>query len=172
VADPAGLLETDRLLLRELVPDDLDALHEVLGDPETMRFYDHPFSQKETAAWIERNRQRYAELGFGLWGMVLKADGRLVGDCGLTAQNVDDIDEVEMGWHVHRSLWRRGLATEAALACRDRAFGPLGLERLIAIILPDNVPSQGVARKVGMEVEKEAAHGSRRLRHLIFATAR
>jgi RimJ/RimL family protein N-acetyltransferase len=163
-------METDRLVLRELVPRDAEALHQVLGDPETMRFYPHPFSHQETEAWIERNRKRYAEHGFGLWAMGLRENGDLIGDCGLTIQLVDGVDELEVGYHVNRAHWRRGLATEAAGACRDYAFGVLGVDRLIAIILPENVPSQGVARRLGMEVEKESEHAGRR--HLIFSMAR
>jgi RimJ/RimL family protein N-acetyltransferase len=164
------ILQTDRLNLRELVPKDLDALHQILGDPETMRFYPHPFSHEETAAWIERNRDRYDEYGFGLWAMELVETGALVGDCGLTMQRVDGALDVEVGYHVNRAFWRRGLATEAAIACRDHAFGVLGLDRLIAIVLPENLPSQAVARKLGMEVEKEADHAG--LRHLIFSMRR
>jgi RimJ/RimL family protein N-acetyltransferase len=161
------ILRTERLVLRELVPEDVDSMHEVLGDPETMRFYPHPFSRDETAAWIERNRERYAEYGFGLWGLELLETGALVGDCGLTMQRVDGALDVEVGYHLNRSYWHQGLATEAATACRDRAFGVLGLDRLIAIILPQNLPSQGVARRIGMEIEKEADHAG--WRHLIFS---
>ena len=74
---------------------------------------------------------------------------------------------MEVGYHVNRAYWRQGLATEAAAACRDHAFGVLGLDRLIAIVLPEKLPSQAVARKIGMEVEKEADHAGRR--HLIFS---
>jgi [ribosomal protein S5]-alanine N-acetyltransferase len=157
-------------VLRELVPGDVDALHDVLGDPHTMRFYPHPFTRDETSRWIERNRERYQRDGFGLWGLILRDSGELIGNCGLTIQRVDGVDEVEVGYHVNRRYWRRGLATEAALACRDHAFGPLGLERLIAIILPENEPSQGIARNLGLAVEKESDHAG--LRHLIFAMAR
>ena len=146
---------------------DVDALHDVLGDSETMRFYPHPFTREETAAWIERNVDRYARFGFGLWAVVLAESGELVGDCGLTPQRVDGVDEVEIGWHLNRRHWHRGYATEAAVACRDHAFGPLGLDRIISIILPENTPSQAVARRIGMEVEKEAEHAG--MPHLIFA---
>src|SRR5216117_2287719 len=102
-----------------------------------MRFYDHPFGSDETSAWIERNRERYDEYGFGLWGLELAETGALVGDCGLTLQRVDNAIDVEVGYHVNRAYWRQGLATEAAAACRDHAFGVLGLDRLIAIVLPE-----------------------------------
>src|SRR5579872_3980760 len=97
----AGLiLETGRLLLREFQPSDGVALTAVLGDRETMRFYPAPFDQNGVAAWIERNRRRYQSDGFGLWAMVLKSSGEVVGDCGLVKQTVDGLDETEIGYHV------------------------------------------------------------------------
>src|SRR6266540_830340 len=168
MSDP--VLETPRLILRELEPDDLQPLHQILGDPETMRFYPHPFSRRETAAWIERNQERYAAHGFGLWALHLKETGALVGDCGLTYQDVDGVSELEVGYHVRRSLWRQGLATEAALACRDHAFGPVGASKLIALVRVENIPSAGVARNLGMTVEGETMRAG--FRHHVFATHR
>ena len=83
------ILETERLLLREFVPDDVDALAAVLSDPETMRYYPAALDRAGVAAWIERNRRRYADAGHGLWAMVLKASGEVIGDCGLARQAVD-----------------------------------------------------------------------------------
>jgi RimJ/RimL family protein N-acetyltransferase len=77
-----------------------------------------------------------------------------LGDLRLTIQLVEGIAEVEIAWHVARTRWREGIATEAATAVRDHAFGDLGLRRLIALVRPDNDASQGVARKLGMEVER------------------
>jgi ribosomal-protein-alanine N-acetyltransferase len=164
------VLQTERLTLRELVEEDVDALHEVLGDPETMQFYPHPFSRDETAEWIARNRLRYAQDGFGLWGMVLKEAGELIGDCGLTWQEFAGVRELEVGYHVNRRLWRRGYATEAATACRDHALGALAARRLTAIVRDTNLPSQGVARRLGMELEREADR--RGMRHYLFAIER
>lgn len=156
-ANQTIVLETPRLILRELAPDDVDALHEVLGDAEIMTFYPHPFSREEVAGWIERAMRGYAERGFALWGVVERASGRLVGDTGPTVQAVDGEDLVEVGWHVHRVWQRRGFATEAGRACRDHALDALGLDRVI-LIRPDNVPSAGVARNLGMRVWKQAMH--------------
>jgi RimJ/RimL family protein N-acetyltransferase len=83
------IVETSRLLLREFRRDDADALALVISDPEIMRFYPAPFDRAGVEQWIERNLRRYAEHGHGLWGMVLKSSGDLIGDCGLTLQNVD-----------------------------------------------------------------------------------
>ena len=106
-------LETEWLVLRELTLDDVDALHEVLGDPWTMRFYDHPFSRDEVVAWVERWQASYRANRFGLWALELKGSGRLVGDTGLTFQEVEPGETmVEVGWHVHKDHQRQGLATE------------------------------------------------------------
>jgi hypothetical protein len=82
------ILETPRLILRELVPDDVDALARILSDRETMRFYPTSFDRPAVKDWIARNRTRYAKDGHGLWAMTLKSTGELIGDCGLTVQDV------------------------------------------------------------------------------------
>lgn len=82
------------------------------------------------------------------------------GDCGLTPQTVEGVTDIEVGWHTKREYWNQGLATEAAIACRNHAFADLGLQRLISIIHPDNTASRRVAEKMGMEVEKSVPHGS------------
>ena len=163
-------LETQRLLLRDLTPDDLEALHEVLGDPETMRFYPEPKTREGTLAWIEWCRRSYEQHGFGLWALILKETGAFVGDCGLTVQDVDGEALVEVGYHVKRSHWRQGLATEAALACRDLAFDVVGVDRLIALVRMENEPSAGVARKIGMSVWKETDRVG--LRHAVYSLTR
>lgn len=104
------------------------------------------------ADWIRWNIDNYARHGFGLW--VLEThDGEFVGDCGLTMQDVEGVDLVEGGWHVRADRRRRGYAAEAAAAVRDRARD-LGVEHLVAIIRPHNVASQGVARRIGMSLER------------------
>lgn len=151
-------METGRLLLRGLQLDDLDDLAAILGDPAGMRHYPHPFTRAETRDWILRNRTRYREHGHGLWAVILKETGEFVGDCGLTIQRVEEVDELEVGYHIKRSCWRRGLATEAALACRDFAFDRLNRNRLVCITSPGNIASQGVAEKLGMSFEKDVIY--------------
>lgn len=164
------ILETERLLLREMAPDDLAELSEILGDPETMRFYPRPFSRDEAAGWIEWCRRSYRDHGFGLWALILKDSGEFVGDCGLTVQDVDGEKLVEVGYHVKKSHWRQGLATEAALACRDHAFDVVGVDRLIALVRVENEPSAGVARKLGMTVWKHTQRAG--FDHLVFSIDR
>ena len=152
----AAVLETRRLILRELTPEDRDDLHLVLGDPIAMQYYPRPFDLQMTLQWIEWNLRNYAELGFGLWAVILKSDRRLIGDCGLTIQQVDGVGELEIGYHISRDHWNRGLATEAAHACRHHAFSTLCRNRVISWMHPDNVPSRRVAEKVGMTFEKHS----------------
>ena len=164
------ILETTRVSLREFRRDDADALARVISDPETMRFYPAPYDRKGVEDWIARNLQRYAKDGHGLWAMTLKGSGELIGDCGLTVQNVDGADEVEIGYHVRCDQWGQGLATEAARACRDYGFANLPIERIISIIRPENLPSRRVAEKNGMTVWKEVMWKS--LPHLVYAIGR
>jgi RimJ/RimL family protein N-acetyltransferase len=135
--------------------DDLDAMAALLGDPQVMRYYPHPKSREEALAWIAWNRRLYREHGFGLWLLTLRATGEFVGDCGLTPQHVDGVTELEVGYHVRAALQGRGLATEAAAACRDYARDLLGVGRLIAIIHLGNRPSQRVAEKLGLVLERQ-----------------
>jgi RimJ/RimL family protein N-acetyltransferase len=164
------ILETQRLLLREFLPDDIDALAAVLSDSETMRYYPAVLDRAGVAAWIERNRRRYADAGHGLWAMVLKSSGEVVGDCGLTRQTVDGAGEIEIGYHVRRDLWGRGYAPEAALACQGYGFGRLGTDRLISLIRPENLPSRRVAEKTGLSLWKEVMW--RNLPHCVYVIRR
>lgn len=167
---PEALLETERLWLRPLTLQDHAALKAVLGDPDTMSFYPAPFDDDKVTWWIERNLAHYEELGHGLWGIVLKEDGSLIGDCGPWPQSLPIGKEVELGWHVHKAHQRKGYATEAALASRDWAFANLEVKRLISLILPDNIPSRGVAEKIGMTVAQELDYKG--FLHYVYAIGR
>jgi [ribosomal protein S5]-alanine N-acetyltransferase len=148
------ILETARLHLREFTPDDADALEAVLGDPIAMQYYPAAFDRKGVEAWIEKNMARYKRDGHGLWAMLLRDTGELIGDCGCTLQEVEGRNEVEVGYHVRRDLWHNGYATEAARACMEYAFTSLGAERVISIIRPENMQSRRVAEKNGLVCEK------------------
>jgi len=160
-------LQTPRLSLREFEPEDLDALATILSDPETMRYYPAPLDSAGVADWIQRNRTRYAKDGHGLWAMTLNSSGELMGDCGLLRQNVDGVDEIEIGYPVRRDLWGQGFAPEAARACRDHGFATLGVDRLISLIRPENLASRRVAEKTGMTIWKEVIWAN--LLHCVYA---
>jgi RimJ/RimL family protein N-acetyltransferase len=149
---------TDRLRFRRMEPTDLDDMAAVLCAPDP---YPHDRAGKtrdDVVRWIEWQERNYADHDFGLW-VVETHDGTFVGDCGLTVQDVEGTAHVEVGYHVAPALRRRGYATEAARAVRDCAAAH-GVEHLVALVRPENTPSQGVARSLGMEVERTAyVHG-------------
>jgi RimJ/RimL family protein N-acetyltransferase len=155
------LPDASRLVFREMTPGDLDDMAALLGDPDVMTYYPRPKTRQEAAQWIDWNRRLYRTHGHGLW-LLATGKGEFVGDCGLTPQVVDGVTELEVGYHVLPAFQGRGYATEAAAACRDFARAVLGSTRLIAIIHPDNRPSQRVAEKIGLRPEKRAlVHGGR-----------
>ena len=149
------ILETERLLLRELSPDDFDALFAIWGDAETMLYYPQPYNRQMLAAALERQINSYAQNGYGLWAMILKREQKLIGDCGLLHQEVAGVSELEVGYHVNKNYWGQGFAPEAARACFDYGFNQLGHRRMISMIRPENMPSRRVAEKNGLRLDKE-----------------
>jgi RimJ/RimL family protein N-acetyltransferase len=164
------ILQTTRLRLRELAPADLDFVAAMLAHPEVMRFYPKCYSREEAQAWLQRQLDRYARDGHGLWLVEDRGTAEPLGQVGLINQEVDGVFEPEIGYLIHRPFWRRGLASEAALGVRDWAFGEHGKDRVISLIRPINEPSQGVARKMGMRPER--ATQFKGLEHLVFAVRR
>ena len=143
-------METVRLLLREMTPDDFDALFRVLGDPETMWHYPYTFDGQHVRDWIERNMNRYRNDGFGLWAVCLKDTGGMIGDCGLTMQNINGELLPEIGFHIRRDCQRMGYAKEAAGAVRDWAFRNMDYPALYSYCKYTNVPSFRTAESIGM----------------------
>ena len=150
---------TERLRFRRMDQADLDDMTAVLSAADPVHVDRPPRDRDDAVRWIEWQERNYAEHDFGLW-VVETHDGTFVGDCGLTMQDVEGTAHVEVGYHVMPALRRLGHATEAARAVRDCAAAH-GVEHLIALIRPENTPSQGVARALGMEVERTAyVHGA------------
>lgn len=146
-------LETERLLLRPMVAADLDDLVGIFGDPAVMAaFRVPPLDREQVRGWLERNLDHQQEHGYGLFAVCLKADGRLIGDCGLELMEVSGERVAELGYDFRHDCWNQGYATEAACAVRDFAFGTLGLPRLVSLIQPGNPASERVAQKVGLEM--------------------
>ena len=146
------ILETPRLLLREMTTSDLPAICRVLQDEKTMYAYEHAFSDEEAQAWLNNQLRRYREDGFGLWAVVLKESGEIIGQCGITLQDVNGEWVPEVGYLFERAYWHQGFATEAAIACKEYAFNVLGLDNVYTIIRDNNIASQNVAKRNGMTV--------------------
>ena len=146
------ILKTERLLLREMTQDDLPALQGILQDEETMYAYNGAFDEAETQAWLDRQLSRYAQFGFGLWAVVLKESGGMIGQCGLTMQPWRGDEVLEVGYLFNRAFWHHGYATEAARGCMEYAFDLLGAREVCSIIRETNLPSRRVAERNGMTV--------------------
>lgn len=155
--EPMKILETERLLLRHLVLEDLDALWALYCDPEITKFIpDAPRSYAETRdelEWFMHGHPKYPELG--VWATILKPSGRFIGRCGLLPWSIEGIDEVEVAYTLARDYWGQGLATEVARGIAGYASERLGLARLICLIDRENEASIKVATKIGMAFEKE-----------------
>lgn len=146
-----SVIETNRLILRELTPDDAADLSLVLSDEESMVHYPHAFSAEEVQQWIARNMERYRADGFGLWAVVRKSDNQFIGDCGITLQNIDGEILPEIGFHTIKHFCNQGYATEAAEACKEYAIRKLGFTTIYSYSRESNVASQKVAAKIGMQ---------------------
>ena len=144
------ILETKRLLLRKMNESDFDALCKILCDEETMYAYEGAFSDQEVGEWLDRQLSRYREFGFGLWAVVLKETGEVIGQCGLTMQPWKNDEVLEIGYLFQRNFWHNGFATEAAIACKKYAFEVLKADEVCSIIRDTNIPSQKVAERNGM----------------------
>ena len=149
------IFETERLILRELREDDLGALYVVLGDSDIMRHYPYTFDEARVRRWIAVNMERYRVFGFGLWAVVLKETGELIGDCGLTMQSFDGMIRPEIGYHIARSHQRKGYAKEAAAACRDWAFENTPFGAVYSYMKRDNAASRATAAASGMRCAGE-----------------
>jgi len=144
------ILETERLLLREMRASDYPALCKIMQDEDVMYAYEGAFSDVETQNWFDKQIGNYETLGYGLWAVVLKEAGSMIGQCGLTMQNYRDIQVLEIGYHFQKFFWGNGYATEAAAACRDYAFEKLKASEVFSIIRDTNTASQKVAERIGM----------------------
>ncbi len=147
-------LKTKRLRLRPFCAADADALHRVLGDPATMSFYPEPYSLEKVRFLIEKHGRLFAEQGIGWFAMLHQDGGHLIGDCGITIQNIDGVEEYEIGYHTAKAHWGNGYATEAARAIRDYGFEKLNLKKLCSYMAADHLASRRVAEKNGMALEK------------------
>ncbi len=156
--------ETERLILRHFIPNDMDRLAQIVSDPKVMRFsLNGVKTRAEAEDFLDWMLYHYQKYGFGLYAVIYKKSGELIGYCGLLLWTLDNRQELEIGYRLASSFWGKGLATEAAKAVRDygwklnksfsRSFN--FSDRLICIIQAENYRSIRVAQKLGMKYEKD-----------------
>lgn len=144
------ILETERLYFRQLEKSDFEALCKILKDEEAMYAYEGAFDDSEVQEWLDRQIARYKKYSFGLWAVVLKENGEVIGQCGLTMQSWKNAEVLEIGYLFQRAYWHCGYATEAAKACKKYAFEMLNADEVCSIIRDTNTASQNVALRNGM----------------------
>jgi len=163
---------TDRLILRPFTEHDAEGLHHILGQEGVLRYFPKPDPppldrvQKLIAAQLEHWDKR----GFGWWAVEPKSEEGIIGWNGL--QYLPETEEVEIGFLLSKPYWGKGLATEGASEGLKYGFETLGLERIVGIVHPENIASQGVLGKLGLTFNNEAEYfGLRVYRYVIDASA-
>jgi RimJ/RimL family protein N-acetyltransferase len=165
-------LRTERLVLAPLDLSHLPALAAMLGDPIVMRHFPRAMTATETDQWLRRTIDRYREHGTGLLA-VLRDDGAtttFLGDCGLQVRTFGGRPHLELGYHFTRESWGHGYATEAARACLRLGWSHSDVDEVVALIRPENVPSQGVVRRLGLRPEGAVLHAG--LVHVVWHARR
>ena len=148
------IIETERLYLREMTGADFPLLCRHLQDAEVMYAFEHAFSDEEIWEGIDKQIKRYENDGFGVLAVILKENGELIGQCGLSMQPCEDREVPEIGYIFQKKYWNNGYATEAAIACREYAFDELKIDEVFSLIREDNIASQNVAKRNGMSIRK------------------
>jgi RimJ/RimL family protein N-acetyltransferase len=166
------ILETRRLILRRLLPEDLDSLFALYSDPEVRRHFPEGVltreETKEELEWFLDGHPDHPELG--LWATIHKETGRFLGRCGLIPWTIDGALEIEVAYLLDKQYWRQGLGTEAARALVRHGFEQLQLPRLIALIDPAHQASIRTAESAGLRFEREVALEG--VRSSLYAIAR
>lgn len=149
-------IETERLRLRQFTAGDREAFAALRADPEVMRYIGTGTGQtrEEALKSLEYRMSHWHEHGFGNWAVALKDGGALIGWCGIGV--LDNTPEIEIGYGFAKEYWGRGLGTEAARAALRFGFEQLGLERLVAVAIPENTGSRRIMEKAGMKYVKDA----------------
>jgi RimJ/RimL family protein N-acetyltransferase len=168
-----GVIETERLVLRDWRASDRAPFAALNADREVMRHLGNgrPFDRAQSDAYLTHIGRHWREHGFGLWCAAPRSDpGAFLGFIGLSVPSFLPavLPAVEVGWRLARPAWGTGLATEGARAALGHAFGELGLAGVVSVIDPANARSRRVAEKLGMRRGRDVLHPTRRRRVLVY----
>lgn len=148
------MIETERLILRNWREADIEPFIRHTNTPAVMRWLGGPADYEEAGGRIRERTMRWQEeRGFTFWAVERRADGELLGFCGIKLADdpgspVEHMHEI--GWRLREDVWGQGYAKEAAVASLDFAFGRLGAEQVVALTVEENAPSWGLMRRLGM----------------------
>jgi RimJ/RimL family protein N-acetyltransferase len=141
---------------------DTEALLDIFSDPIAMRYFGVTFDRPRMDEWVRNNLEHEKQYGFSLLSVILKENGEVIGDCGLETDKIDGETVVGIGFDFRRSYWGKGYATEAALAVLKYGFNRFEFDSISAWIDPENTPSQRVAERIGMTVERYVTRGGKK----------
>jgi len=158
----AAMIETARLTLRNWREEDIEQFERHTNTEPVMRWLGGVKTAEEMRELVESRLMRWQEeRGFTFWVVERKADGALIGFCGLKIADGEDspvVGEIEVGWRLGEDSWGQGYAKEAALASLGYAFDTLGVERVVALTVVQNEPSWGLMERLGMKRRKDWDH--------------
>ncbi len=152
---PQVFLETERLTLKNIHISQLDDMLSLDADPEVMRFITDGVPRTDRKRYLEAiprlSNYAFENPGLGLWNAYTKDTNEYVG--WYILKHLLDTGEVEVGFRIHKKFWSQGLSTEVGNVLIDHGFNKVGLERIVAIVRPDNFASQAVIKKIGLKEE-------------------
>lgn len=170
----AFVCESERVFLRPYTQADFAALHRILSDKKTMYAWGNGFSKKESQEWLEKQLAHYQQYGFGIWAIVEKQSGKIIGNAGLNHTEISLKGKtqkiVEIAYLLHRDFWGKGYGSEAARMCAKYGFETLGLEEVYCLIKEDNLSSLKVAKKLSMQKvgEYPKPYKGKKINHPVF----
>ena len=144
-------IKTKRLVLRPIVPEDFDALMEIMNGRRVREVWGHAFAPEDVTQWIEKRRKGCAENGMDYLLAVNRETGEPVGQAGLLKEEMDGKPVWGIGWILGEKHQGKGYATESANALVEYAFTVMSLPEICCDIRPENEKSQAVAARLGME---------------------
>jgi RimJ/RimL family protein N-acetyltransferase len=146
------MLETERLILRKFIENDVEAIFRLRNDAEMMRFIREPQKTKaESEQWLNMLSSLWESEQIGFCAVIEKTSNKVIGWCGLW--KLIETSEIEVGYAIDKAFWKKGFASEAAKAFLDYGFEVLNLETIAAVARPENIASRRVMEKLGMQFD-------------------
>lgn len=147
---------TARLTLRPLAPDDFEAHYAMVGSDARVTWQREVHSREQALAALQSRIRDWEEHGFGMWAVIERATGHLIGHGGL--QHLEQTGAVELGYYLGRPAWGKGYATELGRAALEYGFSRLRLPEIVAVVRHENHASQRVLTKLGFRYSHDARH--------------
>ncbi len=141
---------TKRCVLRPIVPEDFEAIFQIMNGNRVREVWEHAFSPEDVNQWIEKRRKGYEENGIDYLLVVNRETGEPIGQIGLLREEMDSRLVWGIGWILGEAWEGQGYATECSRAVADYAFDVMGISEIYCDIRPENEKSLAVAKRLGM----------------------